>query len=122
MFEEVLDFDSGIKGEGGKFLVHAAYDTKRMGWSVPEVGVAKGDVLCATLDLGTNVGQDDVCGHGEETTIVDGGNWAMAAGMFTATCGFGVACWPTLTVPLQMGVLGKLWQGVACGHEKLCTL
>src|SRR5436190_12920765 len=100
MFEEMLNFNCSVKCQSREFLMHSAHNTEGVGWSIPEIGISKGNVLCPTLDLSTNVGQDNVGGDSEETTSINRGNGTMSAGVFTATCCFGVPRRPTFTVPL----------------------
>src|SRR5436309_13845701 len=105
----MLDFNRGIKSQSWKFLVYSAHYAKSMGWSIPEIGVPKGDMLCPVLNLSTNIGEDNISRDSEKTTTINGRNWTMLASMFTATRCLGIACESTIPIPLQMGIRCKFW-------------
>ena len=59
-------------------------DAAGVGWPVEEVGVAKRDVLGAPLDLGADVGKDDVDRDDAKLAVVDRHDRAVPAAMLAA--------------------------------------
>src|SRR5215211_7065197 len=89
--EQMLDLDDHVIGEPREAPVQLCDDAHGVGGTVEEIGIAEGDVLCSGLDLTRNVLQHDIRLHDEEPAAVDGNNGAMAAEMFAAPAGLGVA-------------------------------
>src|SRR5690242_16974015 len=120
LFQQVFDFDGGIKRHIRKFAVHRAGDAQRVSRAVEEIGVTKGDVLRALLNLRANVGQHQFGWDGEETTMIDRSDRAVLAGMLAAARGFRIANNARLAVPFHPGIAverreySALWQYHRC--------
>src|SRR5690348_15221913 len=84
----MFDLNGGVEGDIREFLMHGANNTQRMCGAVPEIGIAKGDVLCALSYLCSNVGEHNVDGNGEETSLIHGSDGTVQAGVLTATSRF----------------------------------
>ena len=66
-------------------------DALGVGGAVEEIGIAEGDVPGAGFDLAADVLHHDVALDDAEGPLVNGDDGAMAAEMFAAAAGFGVA-------------------------------
>ena len=91
MFEKMLHLGSEVETHVGKGVVEGTGYFAGVAGAVEEVGVAKGDVAGAVVNL-----LGDVCEHGldgddEKAAVVYGYDRAVAAGVQTAAGGLGVA-------------------------------
>src|SRR5579875_1259601 len=100
----MLNFDGGIEGHVRKFFVKGTSNAQGMGGTIPEIGIAKGDMACAQSNLLTYIGQHDLLRNGEEAPGIDRGEWAVSTSMFAATCGFGITGHREFILPLQRGI------------------
>ena len=71
LLQEMFDLDGHVIGDLGVRGVESGHDPERVGWTVEEVGVAKGDMARARSDLGRDVGGDDFGLHQPELSVVD---------------------------------------------------
>jgi hypothetical protein len=91
VLQDVLDLDGTIKGQSRKLGVHGASHTQRMGWSIQEVRITKGNVLRPRLHEPPDIFQNNFLGNSEKPPTVDRWNGTMQAEMLTATAGFDIA-------------------------------
>lgn len=91
MLEEVFDLDGGVVGKGGELGVESIDDPRGVSGSVPEIGIAKGDVLRAAGHLLADIGENDFDGYHAKRSLINRNHGAMAAEVLTAAGGFGVA-------------------------------
>ena len=87
----MLNLDRYIVGDRGEFVVERLYYSDAVGGAVEKVGVAERDVLGAGFDLLSDIGQDDVALDDAECALIDGHYGAVAAEVFAASTGFGIA-------------------------------
>ena len=59
LFEQMFDFDGGVKGKMGNSCMHRADNAQGMAGAIKEIGIAEGDVLCPLRDLCSNIREDD---------------------------------------------------------------
>src|SRR4051812_31369350 len=122
MLEDVLDFDRRVEGQPGKRFLQGPADSKTMGRTVEEIGIAKRDVPRAGMDLGARIGDDRIARDGEHSAAVDGGDGAMGASVVTTTGGLDVTCRYDHAIPLQARVAPQFRERVADGQNRFDSL
>ena len=91
MLQQVLDLDGDVVADLRELAVHRLDDGQRVRRPVEEIGIAKGDVLGARVDLPANVLQHDFALHDAKNPVVNGHHRAVPAQVFAAAAGFGIA-------------------------------
>ena len=84
----MLDLDGDVVGEAREFAVQRLDDRQSVGRAIEEIGIAKGDVLGAGVDLAADVFEHDVALHDAENAVVNRHDRTMAAEMLAAAAGF----------------------------------
>lgn len=90
----MLDLDRHIIGDVWMSTVKLLDNKARVGWTVPEIGVAKGDVPRTGFDLLIDVGHDGRAVDYPKPSIVDRNDGAVTTEVLAATTCFGVANHP----------------------------
>ena len=101
VLQQVLDLDGDVEAEAGVAAGEDAQQGEGVGHGVEEVGVAECDVAGAELDLGVDVGQDDIGRDEAQPAAVGGREGAVRAAMGAAAAGLDVAGEPLLSGPPQ---------------------
>src|SRR5581483_10772240 len=102
--EDVLDLGGAVEGQLRPVLVDGGHHPEGMVRAVEEVGIAEGDVPGSGLDLGLDVGEDDVLGDDAEPPVVDHRDGAVPAPVYAAPAGLDVAGGALLAADGQPGV------------------
>src|SRR5579859_3346892 len=103
----MLDLNRCIEGQRGKLGTYGAQDFERVAGAVQEIGVAKGNMLRAHLDLRANILKDELLGDNEETSLVDRRNRTVQAGVQAAPACLGIADHREHVTLLESGVALK---------------
>jgi hypothetical protein len=91
MLQQMLDLDGRVVGEIRELAMQRVHDAHGVRGPVEEIGIAEGDVLGARGHLLANVGEHDLGLHHPKAPLIHRHHRAMAAQMFAASAGFGVA-------------------------------
>src|SRR5581483_4005048 len=116
--EDVLDLGGAVEGQLRPVLVDGGHHPEGMVRAVEEVGIAEGDVPGSGLDLGLDVGEDDVLGDDAEPPVVDHRDGAVPAPVYAAPAGLDVAGGALLAADGQPGVAPERRQAGPVGRRR----
>ena len=120
VFAQVLDLDSHVVGEFGKFTMEFLDEFHSMTDAVEKVRIPKRDVLRAGTGLAANVFHDNFAAHNSKDALVHRHDWTMPAKMFASAAGFRRTYDAvSITGHYQVGILFDGWQTSAIRYFKL---
>ena len=119
VLEQMLDLDRHVVRDARELLRKPRDDCRRVSDAVEEVRIAERDVPGAGSDLAADVSHDDIDGDDAEPAIVDGHDRTVAAPVFAAPAGLGIAGRTAFLASLQRGVLRQRRQPCAIGYQEM---
>src|ERR1700722_7286241 len=84
----MLDLDGRVVGDLRELRLELFHNAHRMRWTVPEIGIAEGDVSGSERDLLPNIVEYHVALNHTKLALIYGHDRTVAAEMFAAAAGF----------------------------------
>src|SRR5271165_410073 len=122
MLAKVFHLDRGIVGNPRKVLMQRLDNAHGVRRSIPEIGVSESNVGSARLYLLADIGEYDVRLNHAKAAIVHVHNRTVAAAMFAAPAGFGVAGKLLFAADPQFCIAIQSGEGSPVGGDKVQPL
>src|SRR5271154_5777734 len=116
MFKQMFDFYDRVVRDGGEFGMQSLDDARSVSRAIEEIGIAKGNMLCARRDLLADIGKDHVPLDHTELPAVDRYDRTVPAQMLAASRRLRVGDLLELARLVEMRVVGS--QIAAIGRQK----